>query len=162
LNENEIRLVDRIYGSGFCTSWFFDEGTYGVTRTEVFTNPDWFLMNTRLDMLGTMRGTKRYHVDPETGMPGEDQHFFALPEDHPPLTTRVPLEVEIVPDFSPETLPVGTVLHFLRTDGRSYVDMKLEDGRECRITVESEGEGWELYINGIVEWDCFDGLYYAG
>lgn len=161
LNADEIRLVDRVYGSGFHTLWF-EEGAYGVGRTEVFTNPGGFVLDTRLDMLGTMTGTKEYHVDPDSGMPVEDSCFFELPGDRAPLTTLVSLEVEIVPEFEPETLPEGTSLWFLRTDGHSYVDMRMEDGRECRITVEAGPEGWERYVNGMPETDCFDGLLYAG
>ena len=95
-------------------------------------------------------------------MPVEDSYFFALPGDRAPLTTLVSLEVEIVPEFEPETLPEGENLWFLRTDGHSYVDMRMEDGRECRIDVEDGPEGWERYVNGMPETDCFDGLLYAG
>ena len=162
LNSGEIRLVGRIEGSGFHSVWYENEGQWGTSRTEVFTAPGHFVLDTRLDMLGTMTGTNLYHVNAADGMPVKEQPFYTLPEDRSPLTTLVSLEVNILPDLTPETLEPGTQLWFLRTDGRDYVDMLLADGRECRVTVESGPEGWERYINGIAEWDCFDGLLYAG
>jgi hypothetical protein len=40
------------------------------------------------------------------------------------------------------------------------VDMYLEDGRECRVEVEHRD--WQHYVNGIDEYECFDGILYAG
>jgi len=36
----------------------------------------------------------------------------------------------------------------------------LEDGRECRVTVEMST--WPRTVNGIAEEDCFEGILYAG
>jgi hypothetical protein len=76
LNADEIRLAGRVEGSGFHSVWYEDEGKWGTLRTEVLTSPDRFVLDTRLDMLGTMTGTKEYHVDPDSGMPVEDSYFF--------------------------------------------------------------------------------------
>ena len=59
-----------------------------------------------------------------------------------------------------EEVPAGTEFHFLRTDNESYVDMKMDDGRDCRVHVEFDG--WERTVNGISEYDAFDGILYAG
>lgn len=162
LNDDEIRLVGRVEASGFHSVWHEEDGTWGTSYTEVFTTPGHFVLDTRLDMLGTMTGTKTYHVNEESGMPEAESPFYTLPEEHPPLTTLVPVEVELLPGGQRETLPAGTQLWFLRTDGAHYVDMKPADSRECRIAVETGPEGWERYINGVPEWDCFEGLLYAG
>ena len=59
-----------------------------------------------------------------------------------------------------EELPAGTEFYFIRTDGASYVDARLTDGRECRIMVEFED--YTQTINGVDQWECFDNLLYAG
>ena len=38
--------------------------------------------------------------------------------------------------------------------------MRMDDGRECRVSVEFDG--WERMVNGISEYDAFDGILYAG
>ena len=40
------------------------------------------------------------------------------------------------------------------------LDVKLEDGRKCRIEVDMSE--WPKLINGIPEEECFDGILYAG
>ena len=59
-----------------------------------------------------------------------------------------------------EILPAGTRFYPCRTDGSSFVEMELEDGRKCDILLEMED--YFSKINGMDEWDCFDGLAYAG
>ena len=51
-------------------------------------------------------------------------------------------------------------MNFLRTDGETYTDMRMDDGRECRVEVEYNG--WGRMVNGISEYDAFDGILYAG
>jgi len=77
-----------------------------------------------------------------------------------PLVAKLPIEVQMLPGEKKEELPAGTKFYFLRTDGETYVDARLEDGRECRIMVEYTD--YEYQINGISEWECFEEVIYAG
>jgi len=162
LNGETPALVERVYGTGFHGAYFADEGEYGAIRNEVFADVGAFKLDTRIDLLGTMTGTGTYAVDPDTGLPRALEDWYTLDETRPPLTSLRPLTLPILPGGQAEEIPAGTQFYFLRTDGVSYVDMRLSDGRECRVEVETGPEGWGSLINGIDEWDCFEGLLYAG
>ena len=77
-----------------------------------------------------------------------------------PIVSAIDLEVIMLPEKKTEVLPAGTNFYYLRTDGESYAELELEDGRECRIEIVQRD--WEPCINGIPEWDCFLDLMYAG
>ena len=109
-------------------------------------------------MLGTMVGTDTYEL--LDGKLDKDNIYYTLPETMQPLVSKVPLEVYVPEAEETEEVPAGTEFHFLRTDNESYVDMKMDDGRDCRVHVEFDG--WERTVNGISEYDAFDGILYAG
>ena len=44
----------------------------------------------------------------------------------------------------------------------TVVEAELEDGRRCEIPIEKDADEYLFKINGISEYDCFDGLRYAG
>ena len=125
----------------------------------MFNDPSGFELGTHMDMLGTMTGTKIYRTDPETGLPFTEMQAYTLPEDRE-LVSLIDLELQILPELETQTVPAGTKFYFLRTDGETYVDMYLEDGRECRVEVEHRD--WQHYVNGVDEYECFDGILYAG
>jgi hypothetical protein len=54
----------------------------------------------------------------------------------------------------------GDLFTGVHTDGKTYVDMRTADGKECRIYVKYQG--WQGYVNGIPEDECFEGIMYAG
>ena len=78
-----------------------------------------------------------------------------------PLISKIPLEVTMVGDNTKGTVPAGTEFTFLRSDGDTYAEFRLPDGRECRVTRDN-GETWPYTVNGVTEEECFDGLGYAG
>ena len=117
-------------------------------------------MSGRIDLLGTMSGNAWYEADPDTGMPSRLDDFYVLPEDFFPLVTKIDIEVTAWPSEEPETIPAGTELFFLRSDGKSYVDVKKATGEEYRLTTWRDEEG--LKVNGYWEYDAFDNIYYAG
>jgi len=160
LDPGGARLVDYLHGCGFHSVWFDDEGEYGTVREVVFTDPTAFVLDSRIEILGTMTGTRLYAVDGASGLPVTADEAYAISADHLPLTTLRPITVTV--EGKAAELPAGTELHFLRTDGETYVDMALADGSECRIMAARSDEGWGWQVNGISEWDCFDGLLYAG
>ena len=125
---------------------------------EVLNDPSCMRLDTMVYMLGSMTGTDTYSM--EGGSLDRDNIYYTLPETLPALVSKVPLEVYVVEADDLEEIPAGTQFHFLRTDNESYVDMRMDDGRECRIEVEYNG--WDRTVNGISEFDAFDGILYAG
>lgn len=128
---------------------------------EVFNNPAEILLSSRLDVFRTMRGTTRYSFDAKAGMLVPLTNFYTLDETQTPLVSKIPLEVTVLGENTNTIVPAGTEFTFLRSDGATYVEFRLPDGRECRVTRE-EGEGWPYTVNGVPEEDVFEGILYAG
>ena len=147
-------------GAGFRSVWYEENVPEPAWYMPVFNDPSCFVMGTRINLLGTMTGFREYYANPETGCPRATTGYYRIPEDQPPLTSKIPLEVLILPDEATEIIPAGTIFYFLRTDNDSYVDLRMDDGRECRILITYD-DWWPL-VNGLPEEDCFDGLFYAG
>lgn len=129
-------------------------------RRELITDPNEFHLDTRTQMLSFLYGTRTYFADPDTGLPVGTIPYYEIKSDFRMLTAKQPLEVSILPSEEKDTIPAGMVFRFLRTDNKSYVDFELEDGRECRVYVESSG--WPPMINGESAVDYFDGIAFAG
>lgn len=130
-------------------------------------SPDEFLLYDRMDTLGTYMAYRKYHIG-ENGMPEADDpvyetEFTTGGRDYI-ITTLVDLPVLIHDNAAEEphmeTLPAGTNLHIRRTDNDTFVEMELDDGRRCDISVDRSQ--YPAKVNGVSEWDCFDGLFYAG
>ena len=131
------------------------------------TDPDSFLLWNRLDVLGTYSAYKEYHVGAD-GMPETDDTLFRLGtmshENPITLVSTRDLDVTVLESGSEkqETMPAGTSFVITATDGESFAETKLKDGRTCRIPVTKDADGWEWKIHGVGENDCFEQLYYAG
>ena len=160
LNDGEITLSGRVSGTGFASYWEENEGEYGIYYDYVFNNPQEFQLGTRMDILGTWNGIRTYVVNEDTGLPEATKEYYVLPDNSPSMKSVIPLEVMMLPWGKKEELPAGTDFYPIRTDGETYVDMRLDNGKECRIYVEYEG--WDMKINGIDQWECFETLWYAG
>lgn len=128
-----------------------------------------FPLYTRLDMLGTYTVEKMYTIG-KNGMPVSEDSLYTIvngAEDwESALQTEREIRVQMHADGSSErveeTLPKGTRFKVRRTDGKSMVEIELEDGRFCDILVERK-EGEYLYsIDGISEYEYFQNLPYAG
>lgn len=63
---------------------------------------------------------------------------------------------------APTTLPVGTKLVPLDTDGETYVHFITEDGTTGTIYVTASDDYWGWLINGVDEYDLFSNEPYAG
>jgi len=144
-------------GTGFGRHWSEEEKRL---YTEVFTDAQEFELNTRLFVLGTLNGTKVYEADPADGAPRSADEAYEYREYQMELTSKQPLEAVVTTSGEKETFPAGTRFTLIRTDNKSYVDFRTEDGRECRMELDASEH--PLKINGIPEEDCFDGLLYAG
>ena len=128
---------------------------------EVFNNPAEIYLSSRLDVFRTMSGTRRYSFDAKAGMLVPLTNLYTLDETQTPLVSKIPLEVSVLGENTSTIVPAGTEFTFLRSDGATYVEFRLPDGRECRVTRE-DGDGWPYTVNGVPEEECFDGIGYAG
>ncbi len=159
ISSGTPQLMEEYSGAGFLNVWDPDAGIDGVYYTAVFNDPAEFTLGSKCNLLGTKTAYRNYTVDADgTLLPLSD--VYELDQDLEPIVSVVPLDVTILPKNKVETVPTGTEFSFLRTDNESYVDLKMEDGRECRIEIEEID--YTPCINGVPEWDCFEDLMYAG
>lgn len=152
LNGAKPELVDELSGSGF-------EGSPYAGK-KVFVNPKNFTLETRVDIIGTHFGTQEYSIDEHSGMPIPQDDYFELDSYGYPMTSLIDLTVTMLDNGEEKRLPAGTEFCEIRTDGESYMDFLLNDGRECRVRVDTSD--YPGRINGIDEYECFDGFGYAG
>ena len=160
LNHGGIALSGRLYGTGFAGMWKADEGEYGVYYQNVLLRPQEIQLTTKLDILGSWWGVKNYQVNEEDGMPQPDSKYYEIWGITQATTSKIPLEVTMLPLRNKKELPAGTNFYAIRTDGETFVDWRLDNGKECRTYVERDE--WYFKINGIDEYDCFETLLYAG
>ena len=161
LDDNDYRYVNIFRLDQGRPSYVGYEGMAWY-NTQIL-DPDSFMLYTRLDVLGTYYGMKRYHVD-EAGLPASDDEAYVINESSMLQSTR-DLEVTILEENGSETeatVPSGTGYTIFRTDGASYADAHLNDGRDCRIQIKEGSRGWGWDIDGVSEEECFEWLPYAG
>jgi hypothetical protein len=128
---------------------------------EIFNNPAEIRLSSRLDIFRTMSGTRCYTFDADAMTLVPQTDFYLLDETQTPLVAKLPVEVTMLSDQTKETVPAGTEFTFLRSDGRTYAEFRLPDGRECRVTRE-DGFGCPYTVNGVPEEDVFEGIIYSG
>lgn len=140
--------------ASYADNWYLEDA---------LTDPDAFVMDTHLDILSSTIGTKPCHVGAD-GMPVAETEYYTIVSD---LTltslTEVPANLLDAVGVVTETtvgIPAGTTLTFLRSDGASYVDMKLGDGREVRLAVDRTD--WPQTVNGMNLETVFEGTVFAG
>jgi len=160
MNGEEPVLIRLFEGEGFSGVWIEDYILGSTWFNAVFNDPTHFLLAGHLNILGTMSGTRPFHMDPETGLPMADENYYTLPTQREPLVTKTVVTVKLLPEKTDLELPASTQLWFLRSDGETYVDMLLKDGRQCRVYVTYRD--WQGYVDGKPEDECFEGIMYAG
>ena len=161
LDDNDYRYVNVFRLDQGMPSYVGYEGMAWYNAQ--ILDPDSFMLYTRLDVLGTYYGMKRYHVD-EAGLPASDDEAYVINESSMLRSTR-DLAVTILEENGSETeatVPSGTGYTIFRTDGASYADAHLNDGRDCRIQIKEGSRGWGWDIDGVSEEECFEWLPYVG
>lgn len=131
-------------------------------------DPENMKLATRYDILGTYFGDMNYHID-TNGYPVTDDKAAII-------NWYDGMYVELLKDKSfkvcdtagdgtnedwyDEEIPKGTKLNLYRTDGSTFVDLKMDDGRIVRVdTVKKD---YVVTIDGEAEEDVFDNIRYAG
>lgn len=112
-------------------------------------------------LLGTYSGVKTYRFAENGGFTTEDTEY-ALNRNEYVLTTTVDLPVTL--DEVENTLPAGSHIVLNATDGETYVKFTIQEtGQMGVLTVSrTEGDYYNVMINGMNENDCFEILPYAG
>ena len=145
LTEGVIQEVDQIGAN-------IDQGNISA---DAVTMESWVYL------LGTYNGVKHYRFDKDHGFTSEDKEFL-LERNNYELTTMVDLPITM--EGKEATLPAGSKIVLTATDGESYVKFTIPGtGQNGTLQVSrGEEEFYELYINGISEYECFEQLPYAG
>ena len=149
-------LTDTVEG-GFVGQICRGGGREQIRMKRVLTDPTHIELSSVVQLLGTWTGTKAYTFDPAAGTFAADSEVYTIMAERA-IHTSAEIEVDI--GGKTEKLPVGSELWMLRTDGETYAELRMTDGRACRIDLTRK-EG-QHYIGDIPEWECFDDLQYAG
>lgn len=143
-------------------------GTVGDTpQGNLVANAENFTLFTRLDALGTYSGRKHYRVGAD-GMPETADGVYKIDQGGQwdraitaARTVPVWMEKEGADGEKVRTeLPAGTRFRIVGTDGETFVEAGLEDGRYCEIRYEMDD--YRRSIEGVDEWEYFKDLPYAG
>ena len=115
----------------------------------------------RFSVMSTLDASRTYRVG-LSGFPEPVSSFYRI-NSASVLTSKRAVEgwtVNAAGELGggPLTIPAGTKATFVRTDGAYATDLRLADGRFCRVYVSD----WPREINGVAVEDCFDGVGFAG
>lgn len=172
----------------------WDEGdSYDTSclRGPAFTDPADISLSRRLEVLGTTNGYRSYHVGAD-GYPAANDEFYTILTSFA-IRAKKDLKLDVVDangkKTGTKTVPAGTYLFDMRTDGESFVDLQTIDASALGINDESEwkyfqipdrstdhidltkpiyrvhidhSDGWPYHVNGVEEDSLFEGIMYAG
>ncbi len=128
---------------------------------DVLTDPSFFCADTRIQLLGTMSAEGVYALT-RTGF----RLLFEplMVPDGRPLVSKTELEVTSVLDGETLRVPAGSTFTPFSTDGESYMDLQLDDGRICRLELTRAADEWNYRVkaNGLSVEDAFENILYAG
>ncbi len=156
LNDGVSEIM-RLQRTQFASEMSGDAENFIVYRP-FFNDPSAFVLSTTVEILGTRNGLATYSVN-ELGLPERKEDFYNI-EGGFSVTAKIPLEAKLLPKEKSTEIPQGVELIPLRTDNMTYVDARLPDGGEVRLTVDTSG--WPKLVNGMPEEECFDNIMYAG
>lgn len=118
-------------------------------------------VNNFVDALGTWACSRTYSITDEFEFyPVTDMQIDMSWSD--PLVTTIELPVEMGSGgvYTPATLQPGTVIYPVSTDGSTYMNFRLKDFSEGRILFTFSD--YQFFINGVIDYDCFEVVPYAG
>ena len=157
LNDNDYHFLT-VIGIRPGEAWWAGEFAGGFVGAPA--DPEALQLRSRFHLVSTLNAVRTYRIG-MSGFPEPVDSFYRVVSDLT-LTSMADIEgwrvdeVGGLVDFM--TIPAGTVLKPIRTDGVSSTDLQLPDGSVCRIW----SSGIMGAINGIDVFDCFEDAFFAG
>ena len=144
-------------------------GTYYGAVIPVVNDPDRLLWEDRGDMLGTWTGYAKLTVTDAGQLEYDDTYLLYNKDDgfneiaKRTLTTKREVKALSVEDPKKEIrIPKGAALVPYETDFKTFMDVILSDGTFARIPVVRDKSSYSFLIDGVNEYDVFDGITYFG
>ena len=158
LVDRQVKSIGKLDNCTFPYT-YVNNGNSGILYTDVFLNPINFELVSRMTVLGTRIGYGSYTVNKADGTLQRTSDAYTL-ESNTPVVTTSPIKGTAIKGNKETEIPANSTLYPLRTDSKTYVDLKTEDGNEIRLKCDTSG--FPVTINGVPENECFKDLMYAG
>ena len=151
----------QIIGANYFDIWY--AGDFFGGFAEEPASAESMRLGETVQLLTTTYAAREYRVG-VNGMPEAKEPFFDAVRDWT-LTAKQDVDCWIVTPDTGElmdtmTLPAGTKVTMLRTDGSTFWDLKLADGSVVRVWIDRY-EGPQT-IGGVDIGECFDDIRFAG
>jgi len=159
LERSGASLVGMIYDTSLQAAGFTAE----CPGIPLLTQPENMLLGSKIELLGTLTGVRNYSIG-STGMPESADEYYRVYA-NTTLTAKTAFATAAIDPATGRGLNTaarvepGTRMYYLRSDGRSFVDMMSEHGVCCRMYVSGRGDAQT--VNGMPVADCFDGVIYS-
>ena len=159
INGDTPKISQKLSGTEIDYEYIEEGFEEGTVYKQAFNNPEFLRLETRFEILGTRGATASFKLSETDGKPImiDDSYTFNYGHD---VKTAIPLEAELLPDMEKTEIPFGTLLTPYQTDGKTFVDLKTENGSVVRLNIDISD--WPRKVNGIPEDECFEELLYAG
>ena len=159
INGDTPKMTQELYGTEVDYEYIEEGFEDGTVYKQAFNNPEFLRLETRFEILGTRGATATYKLSETDGKPEMTDKAYTFNYGHD-VKTAIPLDVELLPEMEKTELPIGTSLTPYQTDGKTFVDLKTENGEIVRLNIDVSD--WPRKVNGIPEDECFEELLYAG
>lgn len=159
INGDIPKMTQELYGTEVDYEYIEEGFEEGTAYKQAINNPEFLRLETRFEILGTRGATASFKLSETDGKPemSDDAYTFNYGHD---VKTAIPLEAELLPEMKKTELPIGTSFTPYQTDGKTFVDLKTENGSVVRLNIDVSD--WPRKVNGIPEDECFEELLYAG
>ncbi len=156
LSDNDYRVLN-VFDLSQTTpvyKGYFEGGSF---YDNVPSDPDDFLLSTRMSLLSTYYAERAYRI-------GEDGMPETMEENYTSDAMELMAKMDIAA-FSGENMdeacviPKGSIVTIVGTDNETWVDLKNLGGSVYRVYVDG---GWPQRIDGTDIDDCFEGIVFAG
>ena len=159
INGDTTKMTQELYGTEVDYEYIEEGFEDGTVYKQAFNNPEFLRLETRFEILGTRGAAATYKLSETDGKPEMTDKAYTFNYGHD-VKTAIPLDAELLPDMDKTELPAGTSLTPYQTDGKTFVDLKTENGGIIRLNIDVSD--WPRKVNGIPEDECFEELLYAG
>lgn len=172
MNDNHRTMIISLNDDGYTIT---DENQAGLLRIVldnsadscvigdiVPSQPTNIMLGSHIDLLSSYIGRKTYYVQND-GTFGTYADFYDVTADYI-LTSVADIEAYDIDEYGQATgtvttLPSGSNMCILATDGESYVDVSV-NASKYRLFIDAVD--YEQKINGVSIFDLFEMIYFAG